>query len=276
MILFRNVSVVDGSQDDARPNQDVVVDGERIASVEPTDSDRDWPEDAIVVDGTARPPARPHRLPRALHRRRDPRTRRGGRALAAAGNARRALEAGVTTARSGGSRSGLDLVLRDAIAAGDVRGPRTPRRRAGTARSAGGTAANRARGRRTRCVRGCGPGQRAGRRRRHQDRGGRPYCAAGDFALRVDVEGRDRGRRRRGVPARSTGHEPRRDHGRASSSRSGPGSRASSTATTRESRRRRSWPAAAPSSCRRSSRWTPRATAATTRRSAPIGRRLPT
>lgn len=45
-------------------------------------------------------------------------------ALAAAGYARRLLEAGVTTVRDVGDNSGVTLALRDAIARGDVPGPR--------------------------------------------------------------------------------------------------------------------------------------------------------
>ena len=43
--------------------------------------------------------------------------------LRAAGMARRALEAGVTTARSAGSPGAYDVALRDAIAAGHISGP---------------------------------------------------------------------------------------------------------------------------------------------------------
>ena len=45
-------------------------------------------------------------------------------ALAAAGYARRLLDAGVTTVRDVGDNSGVTLALRDAIARGDVAGPR--------------------------------------------------------------------------------------------------------------------------------------------------------
>jgi imidazolonepropionase-like amidohydrolase len=125
VILFRNVDLIDGLYEGARPGCDVLVDGERIAAVEPADPARDVPAETTVIVGDGKT-LLPGLIDCHVHYTAAGTPGRGeaARAYAAAGNARRALEAGVTTARSGGSRSGLDIRLRDAIAAGDVAGPR--------------------------------------------------------------------------------------------------------------------------------------------------------
>jgi imidazolonepropionase-like amidohydrolase len=125
VIVFRDANVVDGQSDEARPGMDVVVDGGRIVEVAVADRPRSFPDGATVIEGAGRTV-----LPGLVdcHVHYALASTGGGSEAAsfarAAGNARRALEAGVTTARSGGSREGLDLVLRDAIAAGDLVGPR--------------------------------------------------------------------------------------------------------------------------------------------------------
>jgi imidazolonepropionase-like amidohydrolase len=124
VIVFRDANVVDGQSDEARPGMDVVVDGGRIVEVAVADRLRSFPDGATVIDGAGRTV-----LPGLVdcHVHYELASTGGSEAASfarAAGNARRALEAGVTTARSGGSREGLDLVLRDAIAAGDLVGPR--------------------------------------------------------------------------------------------------------------------------------------------------------
>lgn len=133
MIVFRNVSVVDGQLDDPRPALDVTVDGARVAAVEAADPARSIPDGATVIDGSGST-LLPGLVDCDVHYALDPSSGDGsGPArdeteaaviVRAAGNARRALEAGVTTARSGGSKGRLDILLRDAIAAGHVLGPR--------------------------------------------------------------------------------------------------------------------------------------------------------
>ncbi len=133
MIVFRDVTVVDGQFDDPRPGLDVTVDSARIVGVEAAHPTRSIPDGATVIDGSGRT-LLPGLVDCHVHYALDPAagdrfgTARAGTGAAAilraAGNARRALEAGVTTARSGGSKGCLDIVLRDAIAAGHVLGPR--------------------------------------------------------------------------------------------------------------------------------------------------------
>ena len=133
MIVFRDVGVVDGQYDDLRPALDVTVDGARIVGVEAADPARSIPAGATVIDGAGRA-LLPGLVDCRVHYALDPAcgdgfgsTRDETEAavlVRAAGNARRALEAGVTTARSGGAQGRLDILLRDAIAAGHVLGPR--------------------------------------------------------------------------------------------------------------------------------------------------------
>ena len=133
MIVFRDVRVVDGQFDDPRPALDVTVDGARIVGVDAADPARSIPAGATVIDGSAST-LLPGLVDCHVHYALDPTAGdRFGTArdeteaaivVRAAGNARRALEAGVTTARSGGSKGRLDMLLRDAIAAGHVLGPR--------------------------------------------------------------------------------------------------------------------------------------------------------
>ena len=133
MIVFRDVRVVDGQFDDPRPALDVTVDGARIVGVDAADPARSIPAGATVIDGSAST-LLPRLVDCHVHYALDPTAGdRFGTArdeteaaivVRAAGNARRALEAGVTTARSGGSKGRLDMLLRDAIAAGHVLGPR--------------------------------------------------------------------------------------------------------------------------------------------------------
>jgi imidazolonepropionase-like amidohydrolase len=128
VIVFRNVAVVDGNLEEARTGLDVLVDDGVITAVEPADADRELPAGAVAIDGTDATLV-PGLIDCLVHYTLDPegadRPASAAEAvLRAAGMARRALEAGVTTARSGGARDGLDILLRDAIDAGDVRGPR--------------------------------------------------------------------------------------------------------------------------------------------------------
>jgi len=133
VIVFRDVSVVDGQYDDLRPALDVMVDGARIVGVEAADPTRSIPDGATVIDGSGST-LLPGLVDCHVHYALDPTSGDGfGTArdeteaavvVRAAGNARRALEAGVTTARSGGAKGRLDVLLRDAIAAGHVLGPR--------------------------------------------------------------------------------------------------------------------------------------------------------
>jgi imidazolonepropionase-like amidohydrolase len=133
VIVFRDVSVVDGQFDDLRPALDVTVDGARIVGVEAADPTRSIPDGATVIDGSGSS-LLPGLVDCHVHYALDPTSGDGfGTArdeteaavvVRAAGTARRALEAGVTTARSGGSKGRLDILLRDAIAAGHVLGPR--------------------------------------------------------------------------------------------------------------------------------------------------------
>ena len=133
MIVFRAVSVVDGKFDDPRPALDVTVDGARIVGVEAADPARSVPDGATVIDGSGST-LLPGLVDCHVHYALDPTpgdrfsTARDETEAAvivrAAGNARRALEAGVTTARSAGSKGRLDMLLREAVAAGHVLGPR--------------------------------------------------------------------------------------------------------------------------------------------------------
>jgi imidazolonepropionase-like amidohydrolase len=130
--IIEGVRLIDGVADAPVGPVDVIVDGERIASVGPglaLGGDR---SDDVRIPGEGRTllpgliDAHAHYTMdttepslKALARRSD-----GEMLLMAAGNAARALRAGVTTARGAGSVRGLEIVLRDAIAAGHVPGPR--------------------------------------------------------------------------------------------------------------------------------------------------------
>jgi imidazolonepropionase-like amidohydrolase len=143
-VLFRDVRVIDGVGDAARPRQDVVVDGERIAAVEAHDPLRPPGGGMVVVDGAGRT-LLPGLIDAHAHYTFDPTqgslqaiARRADAeiVLAAAGHAARALRAGITTARGAGSIRNLECALRDTIAAGHVPGPRIVA--AGTAVGAAG------------------------------------------------------------------------------------------------------------------------------------------
>jgi imidazolonepropionase-like amidohydrolase len=129
-IRFRGVRLIDAVSDEARADVDVVVRDGRIDSIEPTGA---LPEDEGAIDGAgmtllpglidchAHYPIDPTVEDGFLQFRQDPDTTI---VLRAAREARRALEAGTTTARSAGSPGRFDVVLRDAIEAGYVAGPR--------------------------------------------------------------------------------------------------------------------------------------------------------
>jgi imidazolonepropionase-like amidohydrolase len=131
MIVIRGARLIDGLSDGSRTGLDVVVDGDRIVAVEPTDPTRH--RDASLVDGAGMT-VLPGLIDCHTHYTVDPTVEDGfllyraetpeQLVLRAAGMARRALEAGVTTARSAGSAANLDVILGGAIAAGHVAGPR--------------------------------------------------------------------------------------------------------------------------------------------------------
>jgi imidazolonepropionase-like amidohydrolase len=133
MIVIRSVRLIDGVADEARASVDVTVDGGTVTSIAPSAPDAAPGDGATVIDGTGRT-LLPGLIDCHAHYpidatvedgfeqfRHDPDTTI---ALRSAGAARRALEAGITTARSAGSPASFDYVLRDAIDAGDVPGPR--------------------------------------------------------------------------------------------------------------------------------------------------------
>ena len=132
MIVIRGARLIDGITDDVRTGFDVVIDDDRIRAIQPAQPDAP-PADATVIDATGAT-LLPGLIDCHAHYTIDPTADDGfvqfraesleRSALRAAGMARRALEAGVTTARSGGSPANLDVVLSAAIAAGDVAGPR--------------------------------------------------------------------------------------------------------------------------------------------------------
>lgn len=131
MIVIRGARLIDAVTDGARAGLDVVVDGDRIAAVEPSDPARHG--DATLVDGSGMT-VLPGLIDCHAHYTVDPTVEDGfllyraespeQLVLRAASMARRALEAGVTTARSAGSPANLDVVLSAAIKAGQVAGPR--------------------------------------------------------------------------------------------------------------------------------------------------------
>jgi imidazolonepropionase-like amidohydrolase len=131
VLVFRDVRLIDGRSPQPRPGVDVDVEDGLISAVARTSGE---PRDgATIIDGHggtllpglidchAHYPIDPTAEDGFAAFRRDPDTTV---VLRAAGMARRALEAGVTTARSAGSPGAFDYVLRDAIEAGHVPGPR--------------------------------------------------------------------------------------------------------------------------------------------------------
>jgi imidazolonepropionase-like amidohydrolase len=134
--IFEAVRLIDGVSEDARPNVDVVVDGERISAIldhgVPVAPATQGDHEVSVVDGRGRT-LLPGLIDAHAHYTFDPtegsiatiaRRPDAEIVLAAAGHAALALRAGVTTARGAGSIRNLEVVLRDAIAAGHVPGPR--------------------------------------------------------------------------------------------------------------------------------------------------------
>jgi imidazolonepropionase-like amidohydrolase len=132
-VIIRGAQVIDGLGGEVRTGLDVTVSGDRIASIDASDPSRRLPAGVLVIDG-AGATLLPGLIDCHAHYTIDPTVEdgfllhRAERAeelvLRAAGMARRALEAGITTARSAGSPGNLDVVLSAAIAAGRVAGPR--------------------------------------------------------------------------------------------------------------------------------------------------------
>jgi imidazolonepropionase-like amidohydrolase len=132
VLLIRDVTVIDGIADAARPRMDVDVEGERINWVGPYDPERVVPPGTDVVEGVGQT-LLPGLIDAHAHYTFDPAEgslqtiarRSDARILAdAARHAALALRAGVTSARGAGSIRGLELGLRDAIARGEIPGPR--------------------------------------------------------------------------------------------------------------------------------------------------------
>jgi imidazolonepropionase-like amidohydrolase len=137
--LIADVRLIDGVATDAYEHVDVLIDGDRIAAIEPHDPgrpDRDAADAERTpltrIDGTGRT-LLPGLIDAHTHYTFDPTegsigviARRSDAeiVLAAAGHATRALHAGITTARGAGSIRNLEVALRDAIEAGIVPGPR--------------------------------------------------------------------------------------------------------------------------------------------------------
>jgi imidazolonepropionase-like amidohydrolase len=131
-LLVRNVRLIDGLADAARDGVDIVVDGARIAAIQPHDPARLVPDPVTVVEGSGRT-LLPGLIDAHAHYTFDP-TEGSLQAIAersdesiltaAARHAAVALQAGVTSARGAGSIRNLEVVLRDRIAAGEVPGPR--------------------------------------------------------------------------------------------------------------------------------------------------------
>jgi imidazolonepropionase-like amidohydrolase len=131
-IVFRGARLIDGTGAPARVGVDVVVEGDRIAAIAAPGSAAPL-AGATVIDASGGT-LLPGLIDCHAHYTIDPTVEDGfllyrherieRLVLRAAGMARRALEAGVTTARSGGSPANLDVVLSAAIADGQVAGPR--------------------------------------------------------------------------------------------------------------------------------------------------------
>ena len=131
-VLIRDVRLIDGVADDARPHVDVIVVGERIASVDGHDPARPMPPGAEVVDGSGRT-LLPGLIDAHAHYTFDPTegslqtiALRDDEAILALArrHAAIALRAGVTSARGAGSIRNLGVTLRDEIASGQTPGPR--------------------------------------------------------------------------------------------------------------------------------------------------------
>ena len=141
-LLFEDVRLIDGIAPDAREHVDVLVIGDRIASIGDADpatrqsllrSQRQLGVPLVQIPGTGRT-LLPGLIDCHAHYPLDPRVddafdtadreSDARLSLRAARCAAEALASGVTTARSGGAPRGLDIPLAAAIDAGDVPGPR--------------------------------------------------------------------------------------------------------------------------------------------------------
>ena len=135
--VFTDARLIDGIADEARDHVDVVIDGDRISAVEahrPRDA-ADWQRAGHEVIDATGATLLPGFVDVHVHYTIDARLETKDGILAAlhqnpaeaafigAGNARRALHAGVTTARSAGAAHGRDIALRDAINEGHIEGP---------------------------------------------------------------------------------------------------------------------------------------------------------
>ena len=131
-VLFRDVRLIDGVADAARPHIDVVVVGELIESVSAHDPSLAVPPGTSVVEGSGRT-LLPGLIDAHAHYTFDP-TEGSLQAIAlrdddvimdaARRHAAIALRAGVTSARGAGSMRNLGIALRDEIATGRTPGPR--------------------------------------------------------------------------------------------------------------------------------------------------------
>ena len=131
-VLVRAVRLIDGVSATPRDRVDVLIEGERIASVQDHDVQRPASGAVEVVDGSGKT-LLPGLIDAHAHYTFDPTegslqviaARPDEEILAAARvHAERALRAGVTTARGAGSIRNLECVLRDEIATGRTNGPR--------------------------------------------------------------------------------------------------------------------------------------------------------
>lgn len=131
-LLIADIRLIDGVADAARDHVDVIVEGERIATVEAHDPARIVAPDTERIAGAGRT-LLPGLIDAHAHYTFDPTegdlaviTRRSDAdiVLRAAAHAALALRAGVTAARGAGSIRNLECALRDAIAQGVVPGPR--------------------------------------------------------------------------------------------------------------------------------------------------------
>ena len=133
MIVLRHVDVIDAVADELRADVDVIVEGQRFTAVARGAASGVLPPDATVIeidDGVLLPGLidchvhytldanDPEGILKSQYEPPEPAARR------AAAVAKRALEAGITTARSAGAQHSLDLAMRDAISTGHVSGPR--------------------------------------------------------------------------------------------------------------------------------------------------------
>ncbi|HET8786202.1 MAG TPA: amidohydrolase family protein [Candidatus Limnocylindrales bacterium] len=131
-VLVRAARLIDGVSATPRDRIDVLIEGERIVSVEDHDPLRPVAPGAFVVEGSGRT-LLPGLIDAHAHYTFDPTegslqviaARPDAEILAAArAHADRAVRAGVTTARGAGSIRNLECVLRDEIATGPTAGPR--------------------------------------------------------------------------------------------------------------------------------------------------------